>query len=48
MNRLLKILGGVFVVFVLLVVALELSMDSIVLKGFHAAAPSVLGVPATL
>ena len=48
MNRLLKILGGVFVVFVLLVVALELSMDSIVLKGFHAAAPSALGVSATL
>ena len=48
MKKSLKILGGIFVVLVLLFVALEFSLDGIVPKAFNAAVPGALGVPATL
>ena len=48
MKKSLKILGGIFVVLVLLFVALEFSLDGIVPKAFNAAVPGVLGVPAAL
>ena len=48
MKKLLKIVAGIVVVLAILLVVLNLCLDKIVLKGFNAAAPGALGVPATL
>ncbi|NLG36190.1 MAG: AsmA family protein [Lentisphaerae bacterium] len=48
MKKILKIALGLLVVLVLLFVVLELFLDNAILKGFNAAAPSALGVPASL
>ena len=48
MKKLFKILAWICAVLVALLLALEFSLDPIVLKTFNAAAPSALGVPATL
>ena len=48
MKLFVKIIVGIVVVLVLAFVALELSLNSIVLKGFNSAAPEAIGVPATL
>jgi hypothetical protein len=48
MKKLIKVLIGILVVLVVLFGVLEFSLDGIILKGFNAAAPSALGVPATL
>ncbi len=48
MKKLLKILVGILVAFVLLLGILMLVLDKAVLKGVNAAAPAALGVPVTL
>lgn len=48
MKKTIKILGGIMLVLILLLVALEFSIDPIVLKAFNSAAPGALGVAATL
>ena len=48
MKKLIKIIAGIFAVLAVLSVALEFSLDAIVPKAFNAAAPGVLGVPASL
>lgn len=48
MKLFVKIIVGIVVVLAVALVALALSLDSIVLKGFNSAAPAALGVPATL
>jgi len=48
MKKLLKILGGIFAVFIILVIALLIWLDAAVLKGFNNAVPAALGVPASL
>ena len=48
MKILLKILGGVFVILILLFVVLEFSLNKIVVKATNTAAPAALGVPVTL
>ena len=48
MRKLLKFIAWTFVVIALLAVAISLSLNQIIPKSFNAAAPAVLGVPATL
>ena len=48
MKKAVKILVGILVVIAIVLVAAELSLDRVILKGFNTAAPSALGVPATL
>jgi uncharacterized protein involved in outer membrane biogenesis len=48
MNQAVKILAGVLVVLIVVLIAAELALDKVVLKGFNSAAPAALGVPATL
>lgn len=48
MKTAIKILVGILVVVALVLVAAELAMDKVLLKGFNSAAPQMLGVPATL
>ncbi|NCA83462.1 MAG: hypothetical protein EOM72_12090 [Opitutae bacterium] len=43
-----KIVVGIVAVLAIALVALELSLNSIVLKGFNSAAPGAIGVPASL
>ena len=48
MKKAVKILVGILVVIAVILVVAELSLDRVILKGFNTAAPSALGVPATL
>lgn len=48
MKLALKILVGILVVVAIVVIAAELAMDTVLLKGFNSAVPHILGVPATL
>lgn len=48
MKTAIKILVGILVVVAILLVAAELGMDKVLLKGFNTTAPKMLGVPATL
>ena len=48
MKKLVKIVGGILVVVVVLLVALNLSLGKIVRKSVNAAGPAALGVPVTL
>lgn len=48
MKKLIKILAGILVVFAILIMFVLLWLDSTLLKGFNAAAPDALGVPASL
>lgn len=48
MKMAVKILVGILVVIAIVLVVAELSLDRVILKGFNTAAPSALGVPATL
>lgn len=48
MKKAVKILVGILVVIAIVLVVAELSLDRVILKGFNTAAPSALGVPATL
>jgi len=48
MKKLGKILIGLVIVLLVVFIAAELALDRVILKGFNAAVPSALGVPATL
>lgn len=48
MKKLIKILAGILVVLAILVMFILFWLDSSLLKGFNAAAPKALGVPASL
>jgi uncharacterized protein involved in outer membrane biogenesis len=48
MKKAVKILAGILVVLLVALVAAELALDKVLLKGFNTAAPAALGVPATL
>jgi len=48
MKKAVKILIGILVVIAIVLVAAELSLDKVILKGFNTAAPAALGVPVTL
>jgi uncharacterized protein involved in outer membrane biogenesis len=48
MKKLLKILAGILIVIVILFVALLVWLDTAIVNGFNSAAPTALGVPASL
>ena len=48
MKLFVKIVAGIVGILALALVALEFSLNSIVLKAFNSAAPGAIGVPATL
>jgi len=48
MKKLLKILAGILIVIVILFIALLIWLDTAIVNGFNSAAPTALGVPASL
>jgi len=48
MKKLLKILAGILIVIVILFIALLIWLDGAIVSGFNSAAPTALGVPASL